>query len=753
MRQLALTGILAFVLLLLGSMEAFSSALLQTSGTTYYVATNGNDANPGTEASPFRTLAKGVSVLRAGDTLLVKEGLYEEEVRSRSIASGESWDRPVTLQAYPGHTVTIRPRAGATNVVRFSGNQQYIIIDGFILDGINVNIEVIKVAGVADPNQQSPSHIRIMNNEIKNSTGASTYSTYKYYGSGILVANSDYIEIINNIIHHNGKSDLDHGIYQRGSYGLTEGNIIYANTGTGVKIGWDSSSLGNTVRNNLIYDNNASQAVSAGERQGRGIGVYSSTGTMVYNNLVLGRHFIGIDITYGGHEAKIFNNTVSITTGSGIVIGYGSGGVINASNAIVRNNIVYQQSNNPAIQNQRGGGNTTIEYNLTFGVNASIRQDGGTSVIRNNLESVNPQFVNPSTGDFRLSAASPAINAGLALSDVPFDYDKVTRPQGGNFDIGAYEFINDVPVGPTMRIDVTPWVANPGQNVNVALSFVNVTEVYGLQVECSVDPLVLTGISLGEGDTFTSANSLLVDRGYNTTGSWLFAASRMSPHPAVSGNGVAFNLTYQVQSAGSSSIDCSATAVDRDGRELLLTVVDGSYNMSRPPSNPQATPISVTPTPPVVNPTPVPTTSSLSTISGLVVYQSQSSNEGIRIQLLQESAVIGEAVTNPDGSYQFTDVPVGSYNVQATAPQHLTIVRNIQLGDLSLNLGTDTLMAGDVDDNSVIDIVDAGLIGANFGLEGGLFPSGDLNRDSTIDISDLVLVGSNFGLAGPIMVQ
>jgi hypothetical protein len=191
--------------------------------------------------------------------------------------------------------------------------------------------------------------------------------------------------------------------------------------------------------------------------------------------------------------------------------------------------------------------------------------------------------------------------------------------------------------------------------------------------------------------------------------------------------------------------------VDRDGREVNLSFIDGSYNMSRPPSSPQETPVQITPTL-VVEPTPIPTPSSLSTISGLVVYQSRSSNEGIRIQLLQESTLISEAMTNQDGSYQFADVPAGSYLVQAAAPQHLTIVRNIQLSEQALDLGTDTLIAGDVDDNSVIDIVDAGLIGANFGLESLLFPNGDLNRDTTIDISDLVLVGSNFGLAGPIVV-
>ena len=81
----------------------------QAAPTTYYVAVDGTDTNPGTEAQPFKTLAKGVSVLQSGDTLLVKQGLYKEELRN-TIPSGKSWDRPVTLRAYPGDQVIIQPQ-------------------------------------------------------------------------------------------------------------------------------------------------------------------------------------------------------------------------------------------------------------------------------------------------------------------------------------------------------------------------------------------------------------------------------------------------------------------------------------------------------------------------------------------------------------------------------------------------------------------------------------------------------------------
>ena len=58
---------------------------------TYYVAINGNDGWPGTEQQPFRTIQRGVNAVVAGDTLLIKNGTYVEEINVyfRSIAERE----------------------------------------------------------------------------------------------------------------------------------------------------------------------------------------------------------------------------------------------------------------------------------------------------------------------------------------------------------------------------------------------------------------------------------------------------------------------------------------------------------------------------------------------------------------------------------------------------------------------------------------------------------------------------------------
>jgi hypothetical protein len=47
--------------------------------------------------------------------------------------------------------------------------------------------------------------------------------------------------------------------------------------------------------------------------------------------------------------------------------------------------------------------------------------------------------VNPGSFDFHLQATSPAINAGATIASVTIDHQGTNRPQGGAYDIGAYE--------------------------------------------------------------------------------------------------------------------------------------------------------------------------------------------------------------------------------------------------------------------------------------------------------------------------
>ena len=59
------------------------------------------DSNSGTEASPWLTIGKAAATLKAGETVYIKAGIYNEA--HLRIANSGTAGNPITLQAYPGH--------------------------------------------------------------------------------------------------------------------------------------------------------------------------------------------------------------------------------------------------------------------------------------------------------------------------------------------------------------------------------------------------------------------------------------------------------------------------------------------------------------------------------------------------------------------------------------------------------------------------------------------------------------------------
>lgn len=66
---------------------------------TYYVATTGNNSNPGTQSQPWRTIQNAASRMVGGDTVFVRGGVYAEAVNITF--SGTSAAR-ITYRNFPG---------------------------------------------------------------------------------------------------------------------------------------------------------------------------------------------------------------------------------------------------------------------------------------------------------------------------------------------------------------------------------------------------------------------------------------------------------------------------------------------------------------------------------------------------------------------------------------------------------------------------------------------------------------------------
>ena len=92
-----------------------------TQAELYTISINGNDANSGSEANPFRTILHCAQLAKAGDTCQVRAGIYRETVKP--INKGTS-NAPITFKTYPNEKVLI---SGADVVSQFSdiGNGRY----------------------------------------------------------------------------------------------------------------------------------------------------------------------------------------------------------------------------------------------------------------------------------------------------------------------------------------------------------------------------------------------------------------------------------------------------------------------------------------------------------------------------------------------------------------------------------------------------------------------------------------------------
>ena len=79
-----------------------------TRAADFHVAPNGNDANPGTQTAPFRTLQHAANLAHPGDVITVHEGVYRERISPPR--GGESDTKRIVYQAPPGEKVESRGR-------------------------------------------------------------------------------------------------------------------------------------------------------------------------------------------------------------------------------------------------------------------------------------------------------------------------------------------------------------------------------------------------------------------------------------------------------------------------------------------------------------------------------------------------------------------------------------------------------------------------------------------------------------------
>ena len=448
------------------------------SGTTYYVAAapTGNDSNNGTsQATPFATVAKGLSMAGANRSILFRRGDTWTGVSPQTVsASGPgiigaygTGARPIWVSTAsnnsntPSNSISLGGADWRAMDIEVRGTA-WACIQANGTNGLFLRCFVNSSGGVFCGAGGGNTGAGFVENEI---AGCSTYGAYV---SGRQMA------VMGNNVHDNVATGSHIWRAPVMHKGVISNNRFWmpGNTRHALKLHSDITSLGGsdtryvTVSDNLIRGKTwpvslGSQDAGTDERphhivyeRNRHYGESSVTvDVLIHSSDVVARNnvldatgstdgYVGIWAVHWGNvtpmesNIRIYNNTVyssGTANSNGIAAAavgtWATSATSGPTNVTVKNNLLSAPN--------MGGFKTAVDVT---GVIQGGAGPGAGYVASNNLVTNTPGFTNAAAGDFSLLAGSPAIGAGASLWEVRQDFLRLLRPAGAAYDIGAYEY-------------------------------------------------------------------------------------------------------------------------------------------------------------------------------------------------------------------------------------------------------------------------------------------------------------------------
>lgn len=380
--------------------------------------------------------------LQPGDELILHEGVYSQNGRRAVTAKGTA-ERPIIIRAaQPGKVLLTRP---ADNIDRHN-NIEFVDCSHLIVRGLRF--------------QGGSSGVRFIRGDHVTFEQCEIFRT----GNNALTMNSgncDSFIIRRNHIHHTGLSTSGNpegeGMYIgchsgscRTTNTLVEGNYIHhlrstsngGNDGIEIKVG----SYGNIIRDNVIHDTNIGRQypgifvygggpkvnIVEGNviwRAGEGIQVVSDA--IVRNNIIFNCSVNGITAAPHGAVSRMRNVTIVNNT----IVNHPRGVRIRwskAENMVFSNNAIYCPGSTAV--DAAGIGEARFSANYIAGSLNGATIDG-TRFCDGGL--ISAAFASPDKKDFRPASGSALIGKADSTFAPKLDFNCIVRK--APFDVGAYE--------------------------------------------------------------------------------------------------------------------------------------------------------------------------------------------------------------------------------------------------------------------------------------------------------------------------
>jgi hypothetical protein len=267
-----------------------------------------------------------------------------------------------------------------------------------------------------------------------------------------------------------------------------------------------------------------------------------------------------------------------------------------------------------------------------------------------------------------------------------------------------------------------------GDVLTLELRVDNVKHLYAFQLELNFNPAILEvvdaypgipGVQIEEGDFFV-ADIPISNQADNSMGTITYSASLQGVKPGVDGSGVLARITLRGKSSGRSGVDFTrAILSDPASWQIPASQAGAQITVQQFTGN----------------------------ISGNAILERRASRAGVSMCL--DSICM---TTAANGNYQFMDLAGGEYLATATHPSYLRSQMVVQFSRNDQRLPDLTLLGGDINQDDVIELADAILIGHAWDstpASPNWDARADVTADDQVNMLDMVAVQYNWNIVAP----